>query len=123
MARPRYTRIPMKMHIFALISLTATMALATPAKTDTTTTDLIVEGVHCSGCTKIISKKVCGDEKLAANFESCGVTVVDSKKQIGKISLRLKEGKTLDSAGIETAVKSAGDEYKVKFPEAKSEKK
>lgn len=106
----------MKMHIFAVISLTATMALATPAKTDTATTDLIVEGVHCSGCTKMISKKVCGDEKLAADFESCGVTVVDSKKQIGKITLRLKEGKTLNTAAIDTAVKSAGDKYKLQAP-------
>lgn len=98
----------MKMLISALITLTATLSLATA-----TTTDLIVEGVHCAACTKMISKKVCADAKLSENFESCGVTVVDSKKQLGKISLRLKEGKTLDTAAIDTAVKAAGDNFKV----------
>ena len=116
----------MKKLIFALISLTATMALATAAKSDATT-DLLVEGVHCAACTKMISKKVCADAKLSEDFESCGVTVVDSKKQIGKISLRLKEGKTLDQAALDAAVKSAGDNYKVQHknaePEAKTEKK
>lgn len=116
----------MKKLIFALISLTATLSLATAAKSDATT-DLMVEGVHCAACTKMISKKVCADPKLAENFESCGVTVVDSKKQIGKISLRLKEGKTLDTAALDAAVKSAGDNYKVQHknaePEAKTEKK
>lgn len=112
----------MKKLIFTLISLTATMALATAAKSDSTT-DLMVEGVHCAACTKMISKNVCADAKLAESFESCGVTVVDSKKQIGKISVRLKEGKTLDQAAITTAVKAAGD-YKVEFPkETKTEKK
>lgn len=102
----------MKTLIFALITLTATLSLATAATTETTT-DLIVEGVHCAACTKMISKKVCADAKLSENFESCGVTVVDSKKQLGKISLRLKEGKTLDTAALDAAVKSAGDNFKV----------
>ncbi|MES2803576.1 MAG: hypothetical protein V4654_13870 [Bdellovibrionota bacterium] len=108
----------MKKLIFTLITLTATLSLATTATTQDTT-DLMVEGVHCATCTKMISKKVCADAKLSENFESCGVTVVDSKKQIGKISLRLKEGKTLDTAAIDAAVKSAGDKYIVKFPETK----
>lgn len=108
----------MKTLIIALITLTATLSLATAA-----TTDLIVEGVHCAACTKMISKKVCADSKLAENFESCGVTVVDSKKQLGKISLRLKEGKTLDTAALDAAVKSAGDNFKVQTPEAKTETK
>jgi len=107
----------MKTLIFALITLTATLSLATAATTETTT-DLIVEGVHCTACTKMISKKVCADPKLSENFESCGVTVVDSKKQLGKISLRLKEGKTLDTAALDTAVKSAGDNFKVQIPTA-----
>lgn len=108
----------MKKLIFTLITLTATLSLATAATTETTT-DLIVEGVHCAACTKMISKKVCADAKLSENFESCGVTVVDSKKQLGKISLRLKEGKTLDTAAIDTAVKAAGDNFKVQIPATK----
>lgn len=105
----------MKTLIFALITLTATLSLATAATTDTTT-DLIVEGVHCAACTKMISKKVCADAKLAESFESCGVTVVDSKKQLGKISLRLKEGKTIDTAALDTALKAAGDNFKFQAP-------
>lgn len=112
----------MKKLIFSLITLTATFALATSAPKDSTT-DLMVEGVHCAGCTKMISKAVCADSKLAESFESCGVTVVDSKKQIGKISLRLKEGKTLDTAAIGAAVKTVGDTYKLQTPETKTEKK
>lgn len=108
----------MKKLIIALITLTAALSFAEATK-DTTTTDLIVEGVHCSGCTKMISKKVCGDEKLAQDFESCGVTLVDAKKQIGKISIKLKDGKTLDTAAIDAAVKTAGDKYVLQLPKAK----
>lgn len=107
----------MKMLVFTLITLTATLSLATAAPAEST--DLIVEGVHCAACTKMISKKVCADAKLSESFESCGVTVVDSKKQLGKISLRLKEGKTLDTAALTTAVKAAGDNFKVQTPEVK----
>lgn len=112
----------MKKLIFAFISLTATIAMAIEPKS-TDTTDLIVEGVHCAACTKMISKKVCADPKLSENFESCGVTVVDSKKQLGKISLRLKAGKSLDAAALDAAVKSAGDNYKVQHQDTKTEKK
>ncbi|AZZ36266.1 hypothetical protein CIK05_05500 [Bdellovibrio sp. qaytius] len=111
----------MKKLIFSLITLTAAFALATAAPAETT--DLIVEGVHCTGCTKMISKKVCADPKLSESFESCGVTVVDAKKQIGKISLRLKEGKTLDTVAIAAAVKTAGDNYTLQAPAAKPEVK
>lgn len=107
----------MKMLIFALMTLATTLSIATAASSEST--DLLVEGVHCAGCTKMISKKVCADPKLSESFESCGVTLVDSEKQIGKISLRLKDGKTLDTVALDEAVKSAGDKYVVKFPEAK----
>jgi hypothetical protein len=107
----------MKALIFTLISLTATLAIATAAKD--TSTEFLVEGVHCSSCTKMISKKVCADEKLAASFDSCGVTVVDEKKQIGKISLRLKEGKTLDTAALNTAIAAAGPQFKIQIPAEK----
>lgn len=107
----------MKKLIFTLITLTATLALSAPATTDST--DLMVEGVHCAACTKMISKKVCADTKLSESFESCGVTMVDSKKQLGKISVKMKEGKTLDTAALDTAVKAAGDNFKVQLPETK----
>lgn len=111
----------MKALILTLISLTTTLAMATVAKD--TTTEFLVENVHCSSCTKMISKTVCADEKLAANFESCGVTVVDEKNQIGKITLRLKEGKTLDMAALDKAVTAAGPKFKLKPAEVKTEKK
>jgi hypothetical protein len=111
----------MKLLIFLLISLTQTLVLGS-AKSDATT-DLLIDGVHCSGCTKMISKKVCGDKTLAESFETCGVTVVDKEKQIGKISVRLKEGKTLDTAAIDAAVKSAGEKYKLQTPQIKTEDK
>lgn len=97
----------MKALIFAFISLTAHFAVATSAE-NKATTDLIVEGVHCSSCTKMLSRKVCADKVLAESFETCGVTVLDAQKQLGKISLRAKEGKTLDIKALEAAVKSTG---------------
>lgn len=112
----------MKTLLFSIMTLTTALTL-THAAAGSDTTDLLVEGVHCAGCTKMISKAVCADSKLSDSFESCGVTVVDSKKQIGKISLRLKDGKSLDTAAINTAIKTLGDSYKLQNPDTKNEKK
>ncbi|MFN3697876.1 MAG: hypothetical protein ACK4VO_10595 [Pseudobdellovibrio sp.] len=85
----------------------------------TDTTDITIEGMHCSGCKKMITKTVCEDKDLSANFESCSVSLVDTKKQIGKITVKTKDGKAIDYTKIETAVKKAGDDYKVVKPEQK----
>jgi len=85
----------------------------------TDTTDIAVEGMHCSGCKKMITKTVCEDKDLSASFESCAVNLVDAKKQVGKITVKMKDGKAIDYTKIEAAVKKAGDDYKVVKPEQK----
>lgn len=78
--------------------------------------DITVEGMHCSACKKMITKTVCEDKDLKAQFESCKVELVDAKKQIGKISVKTKNNMPIDYKAIEAAVKNAGDDYKVLPP-------
>lgn len=108
------------MNKFLILLVTALTSIGFAAATAPVaeTTDITVEGMHCSGCKKMISKKVCDDKDLAAKFESCKVELVDAKKQIGKISVTMKKDQTLDLAAVETAVKAAGEDYKVVKPAA-----
>lgn len=80
--------------------------------------DITVEGMHCGGCKKMITKTVCEDAALKAQFESCKVELVDEKKQIGKISVKTKNNMPVDYKAIEAAVKKAGEDYKVLPPMA-----
>lgn len=97
--------------IFLTISLTSLLAAA-----DTTT--LTVEGMHCGGCKKMISEKVCEDETLKATIESCKVTLTDAKKQTGKIEIVTKKDAKLDLTKVKAGVTAAGD-YKVTKEETK----
>ena len=78
--------------------------------------DITVEGMHCSACKKMITKTVCEDAALKTQFESCKVELTDAKKQIGLISVKTKNNTPIDYKAIETAVKKAGDDYKVITP-------
>ena len=98
--------------IFLALSFTSLFAVA-----DTTT--LTVEGMHCGGCKKMISEKVCEDAALKPSFESCKVSITDSKKQTGKIEIVTKKDAKLDLAKIKEGVKAAGDDYKVTKEETK----
>lgn len=106
--------------VFALLAALAFVSpvfaadVAAPAKNESV--DLTVEGMHCSSCKKMITKRVCDDKDVAAQFESCSVSLVDTEKQIGKITVKMKDGQTLDLAKIEAAVKKAGEDYKVISP-------
>jgi len=99
-----------------LIITTQTLLAKSDTPTDTTT-DITVEGMHCGGCKKMITKNVCDNKELSEQFETCTVNLVDTKKQIGKISVKMKPGQTLDLSKVEAAVKKAGDDYKVIKPE------
>ena len=80
--------------------------------------DITVEGMHCSACKKMITKSVCEDKDLKAQFESCSVKLTDEKKQIGQISVKTKNNMPVDYKAIEAAVKNAGDDYRMITPKA-----
>lgn len=77
------------------------------------TAQLTIEGMHCGGCKQIVTKKVCEDAALAPSFESCEVTNLDTKKQVGTLMIKYKKDAKVDVEGIEKAVHVAGEDYKV----------
>lgn len=104
----------MKNNILSFIVVCITLIASNSALAE----DITVEGMHCGGCKKMITKTVCEDKDLKAQFESCKVELVDEKKQIGKISVTTKNNMPIDYKAIEAAVKNAGDNYKVVTPKA-----
>jgi copper chaperone CopZ len=76
------------------------------------TTTLTVEGMHCGGCKKMVTKAVCNDKKISEALSDCTVSV-NEKTQIGTVILKTKEAKTLDLQLVETAITSAGEDYKI----------
>ena len=101
----------MKLILLAL-SLTSTIALAETAT-------FAVEGMHCSGCKKMISAKVCENEAIAKTAESCEVTLVDEKKQQGQVVIVTKKDTKIDVDAVKAGVKAAGEDYKVTKVELK----
>ncbi|MBC7420559.1 MAG: hypothetical protein H7328_07510 [Bdellovibrio sp.] len=83
------------------------------------TTTFTVEGMHCSGCKHMISEKVCKNEKLTADIESCNVSITNMKKQTGKVVLVSKKDKKIDLAEAKKSISAAGEEYKVTKEETK----
>ncbi len=82
------------------------------AKTETKTTEWTIEGMHCSSCKKMVQAKVCKNKDLAEQFSKCEVEVIDEKKEIGKITLQMKDGSQPNFETINKAVSSAG-KYKL----------
>lgn len=100
-------------HLFISLVITFTGLSAFATASTSYTNEYTVEGMHCSGCKKMITKKVCEDATLSAQFESCQVELTDKEKQIGKITIRTKDHKPVNFAELEKAVKSAGEDYKL----------
>ncbi|MBY0554753.1 hypothetical protein K2P97_09505 [bacterium] len=88
------------------LSLISSMALAETAT-------ITVNGMHCSGCKEMVKAKVCGDETIKANAESCEVKLVDESKEIGQVTIVSKPETKVDVAAVEAGIKAAGEEYKV----------
>lgn len=98
--------------ILLALSLTSTMALAETAT-------FSVEGMHCSGCKKMISAKVCDNEAIAKTSESCEVTVTDEKKQQGQVVIVTKKDSKVDVDAVKAGITAAGSDYKVTKVEMK----
>lgn len=79
---------------------------------DHKTATLTIEGMHCGGCKKMVTKAVCEDAALAPNFESCEITNLDTKTQIGTMVINYKKDATIDIDSVEKAIHTAGD-YKL----------
>ncbi len=85
---------------------------AAHAGEDHKTATLTIEGMHCGSCKKMVTKAVCGDAALAANFETCEITNLDTQTQIGTLVINYKKDATVDIDSVEKAIKTAGD-YKL----------
>ncbi len=106
----------MRTLLFSLV-----MAFISVAIAESTTYE--VDGMHCSGCKKMISKSVCKNDELAKTFEKCEVRLIDEKKQIGQIIITPKADQKLDLEKVSAAVKDAGDGYKVRVKSSAKESK
>jgi copper chaperone CopZ len=84
------------------------------------TATLTIAGMHCGGCKKIITKSVCEDVTLASSFQSCEITNLDTKKQIGTMVIKYKKEASVNIEGIEKAIHNAGD-YKITKKEISSQ--
>ncbi len=71
-----------------------------------------VEGMHCGGCKKMVTKAVCDDKKIGEKLSKCEVSV-DMKKQIGTVIVEGKNNAAVDTKEIEKAIQSAGEDYKI----------
>ena len=94
---------------------TTTTTTTQDAKTidmDHQTATLTIEGMHCGGCKNMITKAVCGDAALSSQFDSCEVTNLDTKSQIGTMVIKYKKDVNVDLDNVEKAIKTAGD-YKL----------
>ena len=97
---------------FAADKTTKTPDTKPAASSDQQTATLTIEGMHCGGCKKMVTKSVCEDKTLSQAFESCEVTNLDTKKQIGTMVIKYKKEATVDLDGVEKAIHTAGD-YKL----------
>lgn len=106
------TLITIKNEVF-MKSILMTAALLLSVSGFAETAEFTVEGVHCAGCSKLITKKVCDDPSVKAFAESCEVKLVDTKKQIGAIHIVSKADSKVDSEAIKKQLKAAGEDYKI----------
>ena len=97
----------MKNLIFILL-LSIVTSITSMAETATIT----VEGMHCGGCKKMVTKAVCNDTKISEDIAECKVSL-DEKTKIGTVILKTKETKTVNMSLVETAILGAGEDYKI----------
>ncbi len=71
---------------------------------------ITVAGMHCGGCKKIVTKKVCENPQIT--FISCDVTV-DVATQTGTVTITSKKGVPLNMSAIQSSITTAGEDYKI----------
>lgn len=63
-----------------------------------------VDGMHCGGCVANVQRAVCKDSP----YEKCAAKILNEKKEIGELSITLKDGQTFDEAKLRSDMKEAG---------------
>ena len=101
--------------LFLALGLVSSFAFAETAK-------IGVEGMHCSGCKEVITKKVCENEAIAKNSESCTVKLTDEKKQMGEITIVSKGDAKVDVEEVKKQLAASGEDYKVATVDVRSNK-
>ncbi len=101
---------PLKDETMKSTLLLITTLLSITAFSETAT--LTVDGMHCGGCKKMVTKAVCNDSKISESLSECSVSV-NEETQKGTVILKSKESKTINIAAVEAAITSAGEDYKV----------
>ena len=91
-----------------------------PTMNDHQTATLSVTGMHCGSCKEMVTKSVCGDAALSSQFESCEVTKLDTKNQIGTLVINYKKDAQIDMDKVEKAIEASGD-YKLTKKEISSQ--
>lgn len=61
----------------------------------------------------MVKSKVCGNEEIAKNAESCDVKLVDEKKQLGQVTIVSKPDTKVDVELVKKQVAAAGSDYRV----------
>lgn len=65
-----------------------------------------VKGMHCQGCTEMVTGKVCGEGEV---YSTCDVKVTDVKKEIGQVHLVTKDASAkIDEKALTAIIEDAG---------------
>lgn len=92
--------------VFLALGLVSSFAFAETAK-------ISIEGMHCSGCKEMITKKVCENDVVAKTSASCEVKVTDAAKQTGEITIVTKGDAKVDVDLVKRQLAETGEGYKV----------
>lgn len=78
-----------------------------------------VNGMHCGGCVKNVEREVCKMDGI----ENCKVSLIDAKKQIGKVEFSLKPGSAVTSETVKDVVENkAGYQFAGPYKESSQKK-
>ncbi|MEI7973435.1 MAG: heavy metal-associated domain-containing protein [Bdellovibrio sp.] len=61
-----------------------------------------MNGMHCGGCVKNVEREVCKMEGV----ENCKVSLIDAKKQVGKVEFSVKSGTNVTSETVKDVVEN-----------------
>ena len=93
-------------------ALVGALALSASALADTAATTYDVKGMHCGACAQLIESKVCKMEGV----KTCKVELTNPKKEMGKVTMTMEDGKQPDAVAIQKMLAEAGDYYIVRSP-------
>ncbi len=90
-------------------ALVGALALSASALADTAATTYDVKG---GACAQLIESKVCKMEGV----KTCKVELTNPKKEMGKVTMTMEDGKQPDAVAIQKMLAEAGDYHIVRSP-------